>query len=175
MTIGRRCVVTGQDAAGKAVFVSDSEIEPIASRPGGEMWRMWGDDEAPSLPSDGHRPEFPKMFPPPGGWRYNFVTMAPKSDRTGPGAPPTPEITENMRNLGITDLYEKGDPGRHTTDTIDIDYIVSGELYLELDDGAEVLLKPGDSVIQNGTRHKWHNRGDEPVVMLAVCIGAARS
>ena len=175
MTTKRRCVVTGQNAEGKSVFVSDTEIEAIASRPGGEMWRMWGDDAAPALPIDGQRPDIPKMFPPPGGWRYNFVTMAPASSRVGPGSPPSPEVRENMKSLGIENLYEKGNPGMHTTDTVDIDYIVSGELHLELDDGQEVVLHAGDSVIQNGTRHKWHNRTDEPVVMLAVCIGAARA
>ena len=29
-------------------------------------------------------------------------------------------------------------PGMHTTDTVDFDVVVSGEVYLELDDGAEV-------------------------------------
>jgi mannose-6-phosphate isomerase-like protein (cupin superfamily) len=157
------------------VFVSDTEIESIASRPGGGMWRMWGDDDAPTLPDDGQRPPFEKMFPPPGGWRYNFVTMAPESSGIGPGSPPTAEQLENMKRMGTENLYEKDNPGMHTTDTVDIDYIVSGELCLELDDGAEVVLKAGDSVIQNGTRHKWHNRTEEPVVMLAVCIGAARA
>jgi hypothetical protein len=32
---------------------------------------------------------------------------------------------------------------------------------LELDDGAEVVLKAGDCVIQNGTRHAWHNRSTD--------------
>ena len=173
--MSKRLVVTGQNAEGKAVFVFDGDIDPIASRPGGEMWRMWGDDDAPALPNDGHRPPFEKMFPPPGGWRYVFVTMQPASSRTGPGAPPTDEVRENMRKMGVENLYEKDNPGMHTTDTVDIDYIVSGELHLELDDGQEVVLHAGDSVIQNGTRHKWHNRTDEPVVMLAVCIGAARA
>jgi len=36
---------------------------------------------------------------------------------------------------------------------VDFDVVISGEIYLELDNGAEVLLEPGDCVIQNGTRH----------------------
>ena len=38
----------------------------------------------------------------------------------------------------------------HTTSTIDFEYIVSGEVWLELDDGAAVHLRPGDTVVQNG-------------------------
>jgi hypothetical protein len=37
---------------------------------------------------------------------------------------------------------------------VDFDVIVFGEVYLELDDGAEAFLKAGDCVIQNGTRQR---------------------
>lgn len=62
----------------------------------------------------------------------------------------------------------------HTTDTIDYDIILSGEIWLELDDGAKVHLKPGDCVIQNGTRHAWRSEGSEPCYMASVLIGAER-
>ena len=46
---------------------------------------------------------------------------------------------------------------------------------LELDDGATVTLNPGDTVVQNGTRHRWHNPGTVPAVVVAVLIGANRT
>jgi len=52
--------------------------------------------------------------------------------------------------------------------------VLSGELCMQLDDGVEVHLKPGDSVVQNGTRHAWHNRGSEPCVVVSVIVGAER-
>jgi hypothetical protein len=58
----------------------------------------------------------------------------------------------------MMELLEPAHPGMHISDTVDLDVIVSGEVYVELDDGAEVRLKAGDCVIQNGTRHAWHNR-----------------
>jgi hypothetical protein len=61
----------------------------------------------------------------------------------------SPNCTRNCRVL------EPQNPGMHTTDTVDFDVIVSGEVFLELDDGSEVLLKAGDCVVQNGTRHAW--------------------
>jgi hypothetical protein len=38
-----------------------------------------------------------------------------------------------------------------------------------------VRLGPGDCVIQNGTRHAWHNRSSEPAVLFVALIGAVRS
>lgn len=70
---------------------------------------------------------------------------------------------------------EPDSPGMHTTATIDYEYVVSGEIDLELDDGAEVHLRAGDTVVQNGTRHAWRNRGTAPCVIVVILIGANRS
>ena len=43
---------------------------------------------------------------------------------------------------------------------------------VEVDDGADFLLSPGDVVIQNGTRHRWRVVGDVPATVAAVLIGA---
>jgi quercetin dioxygenase-like cupin family protein len=66
-------------------------------------------------------------------------------------------------------------PGMHTTDTVDFDLVLSGKVYLVLDDGAEVLLKAGDSVVQNGTRHAWENRSSKDCVIAVALIGATLS
>jgi len=62
----------------------------------------------------------------------------------------------------------------HVSDTIDFEYIISGEVVLELDDGVEVRLRAGDTLVQNGTRHAWRNRGSEPCRMVCCLIGAHR-
>ncbi len=49
---------------------------------------------------------------------------------------------------------------------------ISGEVCLELDDGATKTLRPGDCVVQNGTRHAWRNLTDRPAVMAFVVVGA---
>jgi quercetin dioxygenase-like cupin family protein len=67
---------------------------------------------------------------------------------------------------------EPDHPGMHTTQTVDIGIVQSGQVWLEVDDGNEVQLRAGDYVIQNGTRHAWRNRTDEPCVMTFVIIGA---
>jgi quercetin dioxygenase-like cupin family protein len=70
---------------------------------------------------------------------------------------------------------EPDDPGMHTTDTIDLEVILRGEVILELDDGAERLLRAGDTVVQNGTRHRWRNPGPEPALMAVLMLGARRA
>jgi mannose-6-phosphate isomerase-like protein (cupin superfamily) len=63
----------------------------------------------------------------------------------------------------------------HTTDSVDYGIVISGEMTLELDDGAIVHLKPGDCVVQNGNHHRWANRSRRPCMMAFVLIGAARA
>ena len=38
----------------------------------------------------------------------------------------------------------------------------------------EIELNQGDSIVQNGTRHRWHNRADIPAVLITTCIGSER-
>jgi quercetin dioxygenase-like cupin family protein len=75
----------------------------------------------------------------------------------------------------MAEVLELENPGMHTTDTVDFDVVISGEVYLELDDGSEVLLKTGDCVVQNGTRHAWRNRSAANCVIAVTLMGAERS
>ncbi|HAT67204.1 MAG TPA: cupin domain-containing protein [Flavobacteriaceae bacterium] len=60
-------------------------------------------------------------------------------------------------------------PLMHKTDTLDYIIILSGELYLIMED-CETLLKPGDIVIQCGTNHAWSNRTNEACIQLAILL-----
>jgi hypothetical protein len=163
-----RRVVTGQTADGKSAFVSDEQL------PEGQFAQLWGSDEAVTLPTDGSEPKWTTFFPPVNGFRFLVFTMPP--DPPGGMPPLTPEIIGlmNEHRPGLGDAMEVGTAGMHTTDTIDFDIVLSGEVYLELDDGAEVKLTAGDVVIQNGTRHAWHNRSGQPVTMASALVAAPR-
>jgi mannose-6-phosphate isomerase-like protein (cupin superfamily) len=172
-----RRVVTGQDASGKSVFVADEEVEPVTLKllPGVEFHRLWGADETPKLPTDGTPPSQKRYFPPPGGFRWLLLTLPPESVTGLENIDFKSLHNEAAEKLaGLIDVLEPNHPGMHTTDTVDVEVILSGEVILELDDGAEVTLRPGDTVVQNGTRHAWHNRGDVPAVMAIGLIGAQR-
>jgi hypothetical protein len=41
---------------------------------------------------------------------------------------------------------------------VDYGIVLEGEVWLELDDGKQVHLKPHDVVVQNGTRHAWRTK-----------------
>jgi quercetin dioxygenase-like cupin family protein len=69
---------------------------------------------------------------------------------------------------------ESDQTGLHTTATIDLIYILSGEVWLELDDGKEVHLRAGDTVVQNGVRHAWRNHSDQPCSLVACILGARK-
>ena len=164
-------------AEGKAVFVSDERVTaaPMGRNPAGGFHQLWGGDEAPTFPDDGHQPAQATFFPPVGGYRFIVVTMPPSGASSPAGGDPEAIRSETERRFpGLSAHMEQDNPGMHTTDTIDFEYIVSGEIVLELDDGAEVVLRAGDTVVQNGTRHRWHNRSNEPVVYVAFLLGAHR-
>ena len=173
-----RCVVTGQTGQGKSVFVHDAPIEPITLSllPGFEFHRLWGSESVPNLPSDGTAPPHSRYFPPQGGFRFGFFTIPPEAGVAAEPAQLALSLAELQQKLpGMAEVLEMDNPGMHTTDTVDFDVILSGEIYLELDDGAEVLLKAGDCVVQNGTRHAWRNRSSENCVIAVTLLGAARS
>jgi len=172
-----RCVVTGQDASGKSIFVRDSRVEPItlALFPGYEFHRLWGSDSAPALPTDGTPPSQPRYFPPKPGYRFGFFTIPPDTVARTERLSTAPVLEEiQLRLPGMLEVLERDHPGMHTTDTIDYDVVVSGEVVLELDDGAEVHLKAGDCVVQNGTRHAWRNRSTQNCVIAVTLLGAER-
>ncbi|QBR04136.1 cupin domain-containing protein [Paraburkholderia pallida] len=59
--------------------------------------------------------------------------------------------------------------GLHRTDSIDYVICLAGELELVLD-SQTVRVRPGDIVVQRGTRHAWINRGTVPARIAVVLI-----
>ncbi len=172
-----RRVVTGHSPEGKAIVASDGEVEPIRLEKlqGNEFHRLWGSDRVPSFPDDGSSSSMPRYFPPLGGFRFAMFTVPPSSTVLPEGVTPEDITAEIESKLpGLAEHMEPEAPGMHTTDTIDFEYVISGRVVLELDDGATVELGPGDTVVQNGTRHAWRNPYPEPCRMVVVLIGAER-
>ncbi len=174
-----RRVVTGHDERGRAVFVDGREVDPItvSLSPGAEYHRLWGGDEPPSFPDDGSPPSAHAFFPPLSGYRFLVFTVPPGHRQTAGPEPSPSEIEAGVAELdeklpGLRDHMEPDAPGMHTTATIDFEIVLEGEVWLELDDGAEVHLRPGDAVVQNGTRHAWRNKGDVPARLVAFLVGA---
>jgi len=165
--MGFRRVVTGHSSDGKSAIVADEIVNPIDFGRGAAIDMVWAIDPDAVVPNAGIPSTAAEWFPAPGGARVVVLRYQPAGEAP---APPS----ENLPDMGLTSTYESDRPGVHTSDTIDIGVILSGELWLELDDGADTRLTAGDVVIQNGTRHRWQNRSNQPTTMLGVMIGARR-
>ncbi|MFC2036113.1 cupin domain-containing protein [Chloroflexota bacterium] len=178
-----RRVVTGHTKSGKSVFVSDGEptrTVMVKDYPGPELIEVWATDGIPTIPVDEGDPtiEMSSFVPGPGGTRFRIIQMPPKQKlehARGEGKDVAAGWQEFLTKIpGLGDAMEPEYPGMHTTDTVDYGIILSGEIWLELDDGVRVHLKPGDCIIQNGPRHRWRNLGSEPCTMAFVMVGAKR-
>src|SRR6476619_6235010 len=147
MTLEVRRIVTGHDAAGKAVVGSDERMTGTV-RPG--RCGIWSTDRMPVDNSDAAAAEQRQGFV----VRHNYV---------GSGQGTVVRITE----------FAPGSPKfMHRTETLDYAILLSGECDLELDDGKTVHLTQGDVVVQRGTMHAWVNNGTQPCVFAFVLIDA---
>ena len=170
-------VVTGHTHDGAATIISDSEVEGITTPlvPGMELHRLWAGDDAPSVPYEGDVSVVGSYFPQVGGFRFGLYTVPPESAMELSDSELRKAFQDFERDLpGLLSHMEPENPGMHTTDTVDFEYVLSGEVWLELDNGEEVHLKPGDTVVQNGTRHAWRNKSTKPCQMVVFAVGAHR-
>ncbi|MFI5798104.1 cupin domain-containing protein [Streptomyces sp. NPDC051677] len=170
-----RRVVTGVDPSGKPVIVSDGE-PPVTRQythtPGFARSLVWT-TTAPPAPSADPTESVKSYVPAPGETIALTVTFAPASVYAEPGFDPAAAGAEQLEATpGLAELFELDNPGMHTTPTVDYGVVLSGELVLDLDGGETAVLKPGDLIVQNGTRHAWRNLGTEPATAFFVLIGA---
>lgn len=175
-----RRVVTGHDAQGNSVFVSDADApRAVAFKniPGHAFAQVWATSAGASVP---HRSGDPTtagspVVPDAGGSSLLVVTFPPDSVMANPAMDHAAAGAELAAALpGLIERFEPDNPGMHATDSIDYGIVLDGELWLELDHGAEKLARAGDIVVQNGTRHAWRNKTDKPATVAFVFIGAAR-
>lgn len=167
-----RRLVTGHDASGQSIFVSDGP-PPVVASPGragvtvAELWKTAempvsnaGNAEATALPM--------QLHPPENGTIFRIVEYQPDKIR-GAG-----DRTAHFSEMGASSALDRSGArhfGFHKTDTIDYAIVLNGEIYAMMDDG-ERLMKAGDVLVQRGTNHAWSNRTDEPVRVAFVLIDA---
>jgi mannose-6-phosphate isomerase-like protein (cupin superfamily) len=172
-----RRVVTGHDADGRAIVVSDG-FAPAHSnplRPGQIANDIWKTSAMPvPIPRDEPDPVAgPRQLQPvANGTVFRISEIPPETSESLRDV--TPEKAREMfGKMGSADAATFGRGGRHPlmhrTKTVDYAVVLDGEIYLILDNG-EVKLSVGDVVIQRGTSHAWSNRSGKMVRMLYVLI-----
>ena len=164
-----RRIVTGINSNGKAYFVHDGQSPTLVDMGMAITEEFWMDDPAkpdPSAATDPVDMEKLQLHPPHNGSNFRIVTFPPESHTSSLSAE---ELARNRSRFDGGGVMEPDEPGMHTTKTIDYAIILSGEIYLKLDEG-ELLCRAGDVVIQRATRHGWYNRGTEPCPVAFVLI-----
>lgn len=140
-------VITGQDEDGKSVFIAVGEPpNGKAFESGTKITYCWQTQGSPVVLDE-----------------HNDPTVAMTNDFL-----PTPDGTTFV----IAQFPGNSLGQMHTTATIDYVTILSGEVWLVLDNEAEILLTPGDTVIQNGTNHAWRVSSPNPCMLSVVLMGA---
>jgi quercetin dioxygenase-like cupin family protein len=145
--IGRR-VVTGFDSDGKSVISMDGSVPDagIGKYSDREVHWVWKSNDVPSELKDVVDP---------------MLTYVSKRDWPA----------KEGYLIGIF----KWDPGAgypmHTTPTIDVGFVLSGQLELIMEKGS-TILGPGDCYVQRGTPHGWKVVGDEPGIFVGLMVAA---
>ncbi len=179
-----RRVVTGHDREGKSIILSDEHprrVSEFRNLPGLRFYEIWATDDNPQLPvsSDDPTVTMTQFIPPLGSTRFRVASFPPDSRVAELAAKGEIDFAELGREFAtampdLATTLEPEHPGMHTTDTVDYNVVLSGEIWCELDDGVEVRLAAGDCLVQGGTRHAWRNKGTEPCIVASVMVAAAR-
>jgi len=170
MTRPTRRVVTGHDAAGRAVVLTDGAAPNAKLRKatGLTSTLLWVTDSSPadnSASADAADREI-GVAPPPSGSIFRVVDFPPASEA---GAVDNAAM---LKEMGLSGGH--GDvrhATQHRTRSVDYAIVISGEIDMLLDD-SEVHLETGDVLVQRGTNHAWVNRGRENCRIAFVLIDA---
>ena len=151
-----RRIVTGVNEAGRSVVVSDgqtSSIQTVAGTPTFVVTNLWQHDQVPVV-NDGAADDGlggqVTLDPPAGGSILRMVEFPPDGHWRDRQDGPTDQV--------------------HATASLDYAIVLEGDIWAVLDE-EETLMRPGDVLIQRGTRHAWSNRTDAPAVVAFVLIG----
>lgn len=174
-----RRIVTGHDAEGRSIILSDGispHTRPSPVYPNRGLTDIWRAFESPadnSGDADAAATEV-VLTPPENGSVFRFFQIPP--DDTGEG-----KTAEELQAAADATFASMGaahnrdpnarHPNMHKTDSVDYIILLQGEVTLILDEG-EVDMKPLDVVVQRGTNHAWSNRSDEIAVLAGILIDA---
>jgi hypothetical protein len=174
-----RRVVTGTDGSGRSVLISDGAVpnsHAFETMPGQAQIRVWFTQGIPTAeppeqePTDNHGP----VVPGPGGASFVLVRYAPDSVVMSPDF--DPDASGRELASYAPDLAEWFEPdGMHRTPSVDYGVVLEGEVWLEVGDGTQVRLTPGDTVVSLAARHAWRNKTQAPATVAFVLTGVGPS
>jgi mannose-6-phosphate isomerase-like protein (cupin superfamily) len=174
-----RRVVTGHDAGGRAVVLSDGAAPFVHQSAGGrqastDIWRTHAMPvPIPAVaeePTAGPR----RQMPTPNGTVLRVNRFPPEPPEVAAMSPE--QARAAFAALGNESAATFGRSGRHPmmhrTETVDYAVVLSGAITMLLDE-EDVELSAGDIVVQVGTNHAWVNRSGALCEVLFVLIDGA--
>lgn len=174
-----RRVVTGVNADGKSTFAHDGpppRAHDFVNIPQHASSIIWATDGVEALPiaGDDPTPLLTSVIPRAGETRMLVVDLPPDSVFDSSGFDHQAALAEQSeQSPGLFDHFEEPGSQFHATPTVDYIVVLEGELALVLDEG-ETIVRAGDVVVQNATRHAWSNRTDKPARIAGVLVGITR-
>ena len=170
-----RRVVTGHDANGKAVILSDGAAPFVHTsdlRPGyasTDVWRTY-DTPARIAPVEAEPTLGPRrQLPTKRGTVIRINTLVPDATQKF-DAGNVKELFAGMGNAAASTFEQNArHPMMHRTESVDYGIVLEGEIVLVLDD-TETTVRAGEVVVQRGTNHAWSNRSNKPCKMAFILL-----
>lgn len=169
-----RRVITGHDAKGRSVILSDApspHVLELEAMPGLALINLWVTDRSPASNAGAadaaSRPVV--LEPPPQGTIFRVVDFPPDAGMAG-GV----DRRKAFAAMGADHAMDQSaarHPGMHKTSTVDYALVLDGEIWAVMDEG-ETLLKAGDCLVQRGTNHAWSNRTDRACRVAFILVSA---
>lgn len=168
-----RRIVTGHQDGRATLMINDlaPNATEIKGWPGLWVTELWTTNESPADnlqwgTDQGARPM--RHDPTPHGTIFRVVEIPPESQGKI-------DAKQAFEALGSTNKPSATDSAKHAsmhkTNSIDYLVVIAGEMWMVMEQG-EVLLRPGDCIVQRGTNHAWVNKSDKPCLLAAILIDA---
>jgi len=170
-----RRVITGHDEDGKAVVMIDETMTPDMGhvltpegQPNVRLSDVWISGNVPDSNTGNADTvgDNVTLEPPAGGAVFRTLEVPPDSQRN------FDTMKKYFEQMGAGKRLDgQKHPGMHKTQSVDYLIVISGEIWLILDE-EEVCLKAGDTCVQRGTLHAWSNRTEEPCLLAGILLDA---
>jgi hypothetical protein len=154
-----RRIVTAQDEQGLSYIARVEEVPPNLTQPlSGDVMSRFYPRGMPDVRVVWDRDRLPAQLP------------------ADPDAGPSGRLPGPQGARASVTIYPPGWEGEmFWANRVDIIWVMAGELTYRTDRGDEIVIGPGDVLIQNATNKAFFNRGSEPVYMGALMVNATHA
>jgi hypothetical protein len=130
---------------------------------------VWEIPEVPDVPSRIGELARDLAMPKPGGVKVGRAVLLARSA----GKTDVTELFSDEERSGF--VVPEDNPAMHQTDSVDVEFIISGKVDVIFPGGRKRTLQAGDFMVMGGVPHEWSNPYDEDCVLTIAIVGARRT